>query len=99
MQSLVIVMSVRGQQLSTGTGFVVQHDGQPYLVTNRHNLSGRRSDNNELLSPTGATPDTVTIVHNHNSGLGNWQGKAEPLLDAEAARCGKSIPSTVALST
>ena len=75
-------MSVRGQQLSTGTAFVVQHAGRPYLVTNRHNLSGRRSDNNELLSQTGATPDSVTIVHNHESGLGNWQGQTEPLLDA-----------------
>jgi S1-C subfamily serine protease len=79
-QSLILQMSVRGQHLATGTGFVVQDGSSFWLITNRHNLSGRRSDNNAPMSPTGATPDTVTIMHNGSS-LGEWLPMDEPLLD------------------
>lgn len=29
-----------GQELGTGTGFVVQHNDQPYLITNYHLAGG-----------------------------------------------------------
>jgi hypothetical protein len=82
--SLYLGMRVRSELLATGTGFVVEHDGQPFLITNRHNLSGRRSDTNELMSPeTGAVPDTVVITHVCTDGLGVWIQRHEPLYDGD----------------
>lgn len=76
-------MSVRGLDLSVGTGFVVVRGDSSYLVTNRHNLSGRRSDTNELLSKTGAVPDNVCIWHNADDKLGAWVAQNEPLYDSD----------------
>ncbi len=82
--SLFLEMTVRGEILSTGTGFAVMHDGAPYLITNRHNLSGRRSDTNELLSDqTGACPDSVRIWHSRPGIHVAWAATVEPLYDAE----------------
>jgi len=84
--SLYIEMKVRGNKLSSGTGFLVSHQGRTFLVTNRHNLSGRRADTNEILSKaTGACPDSVTIYHNQAGKLGSWIPKDEPVIDAEEA--------------
>jgi S1-C subfamily serine protease len=83
-QSLLIQMFVRDQSLSIGTGFIASRGGAMYLVTNRHNLAGRRSDTNELMSPkTGAVPDTVAIAHNAAEGLGVWTPTTEALYDAD----------------
>ncbi|WP_457256407.1 trypsin-like peptidase domain-containing protein [Pedococcus sp. P5_B7] len=77
--SVLIQMSWNDNELATGTGFVVLASGTPYLITNRHNLSGRRSDNDSLLSSRGVTPDAVTIVHN-GAQLGTWIAVKEPLV-------------------
>ncbi|MDF9716042.1 serine protease [Nocardioides sp. ChNu-99] len=82
-QSLLIRMFVRGQVLSIGTAFMVHRDGAHWLVTNRHNLAGRRSDTNEPMSPTAAVPDTVQVAHNVAGHLGAWQFTDYPLYDAE----------------
>lgn len=78
-QSLRIEMYVRGERLSVGTGFVVTNADRQFLVTNRHNLAGRRSDTNEPMSPTAAVPDRVVIVHNKADALGTWITSTEPL--------------------
>lgn len=81
--SLYIKMSVRGQSLGDGTGFVVQHGGASHLITNRHCLSGRRTDTNEPISATAATPDKVMILHNTAGRLGVWRPVDEPVIDED----------------
>lgn len=77
--SLLLELRFNGQMLATGTGFLCASSRGPLLVTNRHNLTGRRQDNNQPISPTGGVPDEVVIWHNSESGLGNWISKIEPL--------------------
>ena len=62
-QSLLIQMRFNGQPLSTGTGFIVIGPKGPLLITNRHNVTGRRQDNNQPLSRTGGIPNEIQIVH------------------------------------
>jgi Trypsin-like peptidase domain len=85
-RSLLIQMSAGGQALGTGTGFVVQSAKGPVLLTNRHNVMGRRQDNGKTLSPTGGIPDSLTIVHNRKGKLGEWLGQTEILLSAGKPR-------------
>jgi hypothetical protein len=81
-KSLYIEMHVNGKKLASGTGFVVETpSGKAVLVTNRHNVTGRSNHTNEILSPTGAVPDEIAILHNSTTGLGRWISKLEPLED------------------
>ena len=80
-QSLLIQMRVNGQVLSTGTAFVAEHPNGPLLITNRHNVTGRRQDNNNPLSSTGGIPNEVEILHNKAGQLGYWVSRIEPLLN------------------
>jgi hypothetical protein len=77
-------MEALGQPLASGTAFVLTDlGGTEWLITNRHNLAGRRSDTNELMSPkTGAVPDSVRIVHNARQ-LGSWTERIQPLYDKD----------------
>lgn len=79
--SLLLEMTWNGKVLATGTGFVARLNGGAFLVTNRHNLAGRRSDDDSLLSSRGVTPDSVTIHHN-GVPLGTWVPVEEPVTDA-----------------
>lgn len=76
-------------KLAQGTGFLFNWQDRPYLVTNRHNLTGRRQDDGSPLNRHGATPDTVHIAHNLSPrgeteagqfSLG-WESVPEILLD------------------
>lgn len=78
-QSLLLQMRFNGQPLSTGTGFVSISKKGPLLITNRHNVTGRRQDNDQPMSPTGGIPNGVLVVHNLKGQLGSWQSKIEPL--------------------
>lgn len=48
--------------LSSGTGFVYEHGGVSYLITNWHNVSGRNPVTNECLSSTLAVPDMLSTM-------------------------------------
>lgn len=85
-RSLLIQMSVGSQALGTATGFVVQSAKGPVLMTNRHNVTGRRQDDGKPLSPTGGIPDSLTIVHNRSGKLGEWVCRSETLLSAGKPR-------------
>ncbi|MFZ5773930.1 MAG: trypsin-like peptidase domain-containing protein [Thermodesulfobacteriota bacterium] len=85
-QSLLIEMQFNGQALSTGTAFVVQTAKGPHLITNRHNVTGRRQDTNAPLSPTCGIPNEIVIVHNRKNLLGQWVLKKEVLYVGEAPR-------------
>jgi hypothetical protein len=86
-QSLLIEMQFNGHPLSTGTAFIVTApSGQPHLITNRHNVTGRRLDNDAPLSPTGGIPNQIVIVQNRNGQLGQWVPKTEALYLGEIPR-------------
>ena len=78
-QSMLLQMRFNDQLLSTGTGFVSPSATGPLLITNRHDVTGRRQDNNKPLSATGGIPNEVVIFHNVKGQLGSWQSKIEPL--------------------
>ncbi len=82
-QSLHIKMRFGSQDLSTGTGFVVQSGSGPLLVTNRHNVTGRNPHTGQPLSKTAGVPDNIVIMHNQKGRLGNWISREEPLFVAE----------------
>jgi V8-like Glu-specific endopeptidase len=66
----------------TGTGFVVQKNGQKYLITNWHMLTGRHPETGQPLSPTGAAdPTSIGIWHHDANQLGAWNLKTEALID------------------
>jgi hypothetical protein len=92
--SLYLVLASRGETLSTATGFAVIHDGVPHLLTNRHNLSGRRTDTNQPMSPTGALPVDVAIVHVASTDPVNWDLRVEPLYDDEERPLWREHPSS-----
>lgn len=79
-RSLLIQMSIGTQPLGTGTGFVVQSAKGPVLLTNRHNVTGRRQDDGKPLSPMGGIPDSLTVIHNRKGKLGEWLSRTETLL-------------------
>ena len=78
-QSLLLKMKFNGQLLSTGTGFISISAKGPLLITNRHNVTGRRQDNNRPLSATGGVPNEIEIFHNVEGKLGSWESRTERL--------------------
>ncbi|MBV7522282.1 serine protease [Ensifer sp. ENS12] len=80
-QSLFIEMYFDQTRLSTGTAFVVSAVRGNALITNRHNVTGRRQDNNQPLSPHGGVPNKIRVWHNAATGLGNWGSIDYPLYD------------------
>jgi hypothetical protein len=76
-------MTVLEKELATGTGFVVIHGAQPFLITNWHNLTGRHPETLEPMHYSGGTPDAVVINQNSSYGLGQWTARREPVLDAD----------------
>lgn len=83
-QSLLIRMFFNDQELSTGTAFVVENEGNKYLITNRHNVTGRNQDTEAPLSKTSGIPNKIVILHNVKAGrddLLRWEPREEPILD------------------
>lgn len=79
-QSLFIQMQFDGQALATGTAFVVEGPNNvPYLITNRHNVTGRHQETGETLSKTGGIPNEIVVVHNQKNKLGHWVFRTESL--------------------
>src|SRR5437879_4104723 len=79
--SLFLEPRFQSQGLGTSTGFVVERNGQRFLVTNWHVVSGRRPDTGAPLAPSGAVPDEIAILHNQAGALGSWILKMETLYD------------------
>jgi hypothetical protein len=84
--SLFVEMQFNGQQLATGTAFVVQSAKGPHLITNRHNVTGRDQGTGKPLSPTGGVPSHIVIAHNKKGGLGHWVTRTEPLYSGTSPR-------------
>lgn len=80
--SLLIEMRFNGQPLATGTAFVTTHANRAYLITNRHNVTGRDQHTGQPLNrTTGGVPNEIVVVHNAPK-LGEWVLRIEALYDA-----------------
>ena len=80
--SLLVTSMANGSNLGSATGFVVVHNGKPFLITNWHVVSARDPNTGKPLSPTGAVPDQLAIVHHDAKQLGRWESRVEPLYSA-----------------
>ncbi len=85
-KSLLIHMQVNGKLLGSGTGFIVQSNVGPVLVTNRHNVTGRHQKTGEALSKTGGLPDELIIFHNRKNKLGEWVKISESIYESDKPR-------------
>jgi S1-C subfamily serine protease len=79
-QSLFLQMQFNGSAIATGTGFVYSKASDHYLITNRHNVTGRHPETGKPLSALAAIPNELVIMHNSKGRLGEWHGKTEKLL-------------------
>jgi Trypsin-like peptidase domain len=76
----VEVISEGGGPLGTATSFVAQAaTGAPFLLTNRHVVTGRHQDTDELISDRGAVPGLLNVWFNSTSGRGHWTQVQIPL--------------------
>ena len=87
-QSLYVEMQANGRTIGRCTAFVAQAAvGNAFLVTNRHNVTGRNQDTGQLLCrTTGAIPDSLLVWHNATTGLGEFVCVEVPLYDGSAQR-------------
>ena len=83
--SLYLKLHFGEEQLGTATGFVVKYADHPYLITNWHVFSGRRTDDGQPIHKKCGIPNVVRIAH-HTGELGNWVFRREPLEDANGKR-------------
>lgn len=75
--SLYLSIQAGGSEIGTATGFVVNHSGRPYLITNGHVVTGRHPSTGVLV--LSASPDSLKIWH-HSKILGQWAPQTERLL-------------------
>lgn len=62
-QAVFIELAFDGTTLATGTAFFIRGaSGAEYLVTNRHNVTGRDQSTGECLSKRGGVPNEI-VVH------------------------------------
>lgn len=72
------------QELSLGTGFFYENGGKCYLVTNWHNVTGRKPDTLEPLNKDAAIPNRIVLSLNVKDKFGSWVEGSIPLYsDAE----------------
>jgi Trypsin-like peptidase domain len=62
-QSLIIRPAANGQELATATGFVVEHEGRQWLITNWHVAAGRNRLTNQPIHPSCAIPDELIVSY------------------------------------
>jgi Trypsin-like peptidase domain len=79
--SLFLQMRFGELGLANGTGFLVRRGDHIWLITNRHNVTGRHQETGQPLCEHGGVPDTVEIIHNAAGRTGEWVVTREPLLD------------------
>lgn len=74
-----LTMYFNDQKLATGTCFTYVHEKATYLVTNWHNFTGRNPLTNEVLTPSRAIPNRVTVFLPALGRLDKWNSLDLPL--------------------
>ncbi|PSR30613.1 MAG: hypothetical protein C7B46_17690 [Sulfobacillus benefaciens] len=71
------------QLLGTASGFVVIHEGNPFLITNWHVVTGRNADTGSILNQdTASIPNRLNLRH-HTNLLGTTVSKIEVLYTSD----------------
>lgn len=71
--SLIIGLFFNQQSLGTATGFTIEYNDKPYLVTNWHVVSGRDSNTKEPLDKKyAAIPNKIRVAFHIKDKLGTW---------------------------
>lgn len=97
LRSLFIQAFDNKGSLGTGTGFLVKHNNEYFLITNRHVISGKNSltgelmhkakekdkDGKEVERTTGRVPSYIEIWHHAKNNLGVWEKRIEKVLDKD----------------
>lgn len=73
---LYIEMFFNGNRLSTGTGFLTRINKEIYLLTNRHNVTGRDQNTEQPLHPSCGVPNEIKIFH-HSRKVDEWIPKVQ----------------------
>jgi len=89
--SLHLEIFFNAQQLGSGTGFIVARDGEHFLITNWHVVSGRDPKTDNPLSGLAAIPNTIRIWHHRKDLLGKWIPKDVSLQDGNGKLTWKEI--------
>ncbi len=75
---LYIEMLFNGNRLSTGTAFLTRINNGVYLLTNRHNVTGRDQQTEKPLHPSCGIPNEIKIFH-HSKKSGEWTSEVKQL--------------------
>lgn len=72
LMSVKIIMRFNEQVISTGTAFYISNNKKElFLITNRHNVTGRHNETGSCLSPKGAIPNNIVILNHSYNSLGD----------------------------
>lgn len=83
MHTFLVAMQVNERTLSRGTCMTVSHRGRWFVVTNRHNVTGRDQYSGRCLSPTGGVPDRLALCLPTDVSGGGWSVHGLALSDAD----------------
>jgi hypothetical protein len=50
------------QELASGTGFIYERNGKPYLITNWHNVTGQNPITKEQVGKNAGIPDVIVLT-------------------------------------
>jgi len=78
-QALYLEMLFNDTCLATGTGFIVRVAARDFLVTCRHNLTGRNQDTGAPISKSGGVPNRVRVFRNFHFDPASWSPCIEDL--------------------
>jgi Trypsin-like peptidase domain len=71
--------------LALATGFVWAQDGEPFLITNWHNVSGKDPNTGRHVSREAAEPNKLKIWFNQKDNLGSKSPKLVSIRDSHDA--------------
>lgn len=72
-------MHFNDQELALGTGFFYEDGGKYYLITNWHNVAGRKPDTLKPLDKNASIPNRIVFSLNVKDKLGSWVEASIPL--------------------
>jgi hypothetical protein len=82
MMSLFVSVRANGKEIGTATAFPIQGEKSAYLVTNRHVVTGRDQNTDDLLGP--CRPDELVVLHHSRKNFGaEWLEVRHPLYNEE----------------
>ncbi|MGH4019064.1 MAG: trypsin-like peptidase domain-containing protein [Pseudonocardiaceae bacterium] len=80
-KSLRLRLYARDLTLATATGFVANHGGKSFLLTNHHVVTGQNTITGEFLGKHAVHPEHVEIAHNAAGPIGKHALTSESLYD------------------